>query len=230
MGELGPSSTLVSRATSAATSLMRSRITAFSMRSAAQVASASRLLVSISRCSLARSSCDCRNCLSSCAFSRAGFRLPARARARRPPVRRACRLRRVSTVRASLRKLSEAYSRSARKRPCSSRCADQFLHAAVEDFGFGGLRHQLTFELGEAVAEGFGLARALRRAGVWPARPRRCRVPRRSCRSLVSLLVAFDLALEHLDLGAQRDELDALAVGGQRSCRESYGVILASSA
>src|SRR5439155_27184770 len=40
IGEFGPSSALVRRATSAATSLRRSRSTAFSMRSLAQVVSA----------------------------------------------------------------------------------------------------------------------------------------------------------------------------------------------
>ena len=59
MVEPGPSSTLVSRATSAATSLMRSRSTAFSMRSVAQVVSTSRFMATISSCSLERSACDC---------------------------------------------------------------------------------------------------------------------------------------------------------------------------
>ena len=34
---------------------------------------------------------------------------------------------------------------------------DQVLHTPIEGFGFGGLRCQLMFEVGEAAAEGFGL-------------------------------------------------------------------------
>ena len=55
IGEPGPSSAAVRRATSAATSLMRSRKSAFSTRSAAQSISASRCIFAISACSWSRS-------------------------------------------------------------------------------------------------------------------------------------------------------------------------------
>ena len=59
----------MSRATSAATSLMRSRNSAFSTRSAAHVDSVSRRIDAISPCSLARSSIAAANCASSWTIS-----------------------------------------------------------------------------------------------------------------------------------------------------------------
>ena len=56
IGEFGPSSCIASLATSAAMSLMRSRSSAFSMRSVAQELSACCWIALMSRCSLARSS------------------------------------------------------------------------------------------------------------------------------------------------------------------------------
>ena len=70
IGEFGPSSCIASLATSAAMSLMRSRSSAFSMRSVAQELSACCWIALMSRCSLARSSRATRSCSSTAAFSR----------------------------------------------------------------------------------------------------------------------------------------------------------------
>ena len=69
IGEPGPSRAEVRRVTSAATSLMRSRNSAFSTRSVAQVDSASRFIVPTSRCTLLRSSIAAASCASSWAIS-----------------------------------------------------------------------------------------------------------------------------------------------------------------
>ena len=69
----GPSSCIASLATSAAISLMRSRSSAFSMRSVAQELSACCWIALMSRCSLARSSRATRSCSSTAAFSARSF-------------------------------------------------------------------------------------------------------------------------------------------------------------
>ena len=73
IGEFGPSSCIASLATSAAMSLMRSRSSAFSMRSVAQELSACCWIALMSRCSLARSSRAMRSCSSTAAFSARSF-------------------------------------------------------------------------------------------------------------------------------------------------------------
>ena len=73
IAEFGPSSWIASFATSAAMSLMRSRNSAFSMRSVAQELSACCWIALMSRCSLARSSRAMRSCSSTAAFSAAQF-------------------------------------------------------------------------------------------------------------------------------------------------------------
>ena len=85
IGEFGPSSWIASLATSAAMSLMRSRSSAFSMRSVAQELSACCWIALMSRCSLARSSRATRSCSSTAAFSLRSFSIAGR---RLPPLER----------------------------------------------------------------------------------------------------------------------------------------------
>ena len=93
------------------------------------------------------------------------------------------------------------------------------MRAAAEDFGFGGLRHQLLFEFGRAPAEVFDLAALFgeflgRRLELEPL-------------GIAAVFHGLDLfagfgepVLERLDLGLQRDDFDLLRVGERRSLVE----------
>ena len=150
----GPSSALVSRATSAATSLMRSRSSAFSTRSDAQDASASRFIVAISRCSLVALFLRVLELLlERRAFPSFRLSIAERWRPRARRARRAGRLRSCARSSSSLRSVLESYSRSVRQPALLVEAGHQFLHAPAENFGFRGLRDELAFELGDAIGQ-----------------------------------------------------------------------------
>ena len=149
----GPSSTEVRRATSAATSLMRSRSSAFSTRSDAQVASASRFIAETSRCSLARSSRARSSWLSASVFSARSASVAVAvaaldgaellAQIGLDPARRI-------DIDAQLVALALAVGEQARL------LGQPHFHvgdAAAHDLGFGGLRRELALELADAGAE-----------------------------------------------------------------------------
>ena len=158
IGELGPSSAEASRATSAATSLMRSRNSEFSTRSEAQASSVSRFILPRSRASRSRSS---RRALQ-LALQLRLFRLE-------PLVRGACAgvelgdrgaqvafgLARGFDLAVDLAELEFALGEQAR---LLAEPVLQIVGAAAENFGFGGLRRQLLLELADAAAEILDLA------------------------------------------------------------------------
>ena len=221
IGEAGPSSVAVSRATSAATSLMRSRRSAFSTRSFAHVLSASCFMAAISRCSLARSSLDCLSCSSIEAFSARiasvarRWRFSASASAARSSEFDLLCVRRLIAQavggefaigeKASLLVQPRVSSATRRARTSDSvNCAMSCRSSSV-DAGAGLLRSAAL--LSELMAQRFTSAVLLRR---------------RSCRSWVSMLIAFDLSLQGVGFGPQRDQFNALAVGLTSSCRENW--------
>ena len=97
--------------------------------------------------------------------------------------------------------------------------AFELLHAAAEDFGFGGLRDQRAFELADAVAKLLDLAALVVELGGRVAGVLALAVE--PVADLAGFLLVFvDAVLERIDLGAQRHDLDALAVGMDRALVE----------
>src|SRR5262249_51303761 len=91
----------------------------------------------------------------------------------------------------------------------------ELLHPALEDLGFRGLRKEMPLELVNTAAEHVGAGALVddqpaRRLGFGAsgAKPR--------IELLGFDLVGLDLAMQRLDLGAQRNQLDALTVSGLR--------------
>ena len=154
IGEFGPSSAEASRATSAATSLMRSRSKAFSTRSDAQVSSASRFIAARSRASRSRSSVvrpssDCNWAFSALSFS--ARRTGAAVELGDGGAQVVFGLARGHfDFAAHLIELEFALVEQPR---LFAEAVFQILGAAAENFGFRGLRHQLLFEFGDAAAE-----------------------------------------------------------------------------
>src|SRR6266568_1004884 len=133
IGESGPSSVAVSRATSAATSSMRSRSTAFSMRSYAPTFSPSRFTAAISRCSLSRSSWDRLSSFSISDFSVLSVSIATRLR---------------SCAWASWARSSASILQQARLLVASR---GELLETRAERLRFCRLSHELPIELGDTV-------------------------------------------------------------------------------
>ena len=216
IGEFGPSSCIASLATSAAISLMRSRSSAFSMRSVAQELSACCWIALMSRCSLARSSRAIRSCSSTAAFSAFSFSSAGHYAA-------------VGEVDFVAQFLGGAFGGLFRlaqlivlivalgqKLALGGKARFQVVDAVAEHFGFLDLDDQLAIEIGDPLAQvldpaarlgefarrGFGLAALL-------FEPR--------LRGGEFLFGVADAVLQRVDLGAHRDQLDLAALGRHRT-------------
>ena len=215
IGEFGPSSTTVICAIWAATSLMRSRSSAFSTRSEAQEASASRFIEAISLVRRARSDCARSSSFSSSVFSE-------------------CRLRGRFLV--ALVSMSAIFPR---RSDSDARAEFEFGAQAVAfAFALGeqaALLVQPRVHVLCALGERFRVRHLLVRAAARADRPAcrdfrrgrarstiprwRRRRPRAGCRAgggfLDFAFIVADAVAQGFDLRLERDQFDLLAVGGR---------------
>jgi len=87
----------------------------------------------------------------------------------------------------------------------------QFLRATAEDFGFYRLPNELTFEIGDTIGQVADLA-ALGVEQIAGCRGIEAFTAETVLRGLELAFAVVDAILQRINLGAQRDQLDALAV------------------
>src|SRR5262249_6340713 len=148
--ELGPSSAMVSRATSAAMSLMCSRSRASSTRSDAEVDSASRLSAATSCCRRERSS-----------LSWAGWALGRVPSAPGAPARFALAVSGRCDRGDLAAHLAQRAFALGQRAALLGEPRLEVLQAPAQDLGVGGLRHQRALKLGHPRAETFDPAALL---------------------------------------------------------------------
>ena len=230
IGEFGPSSAEASRATSAATSLMRSRSRAFSTRSEAQDSSVSRLWCASSRARRARSSLACASSACSCERSvseRFGRGAGAAVEFGKAARRSASVLRAVSISRVRWRSSVSFCVRSLR---LIGQAVFQIHGAAAEDFGFGGLRDKLLLEFGRRAGRDFRPWCAPRSSSCVAALSSRRSASRRSSTALTSSPASVSRSLSASTWVLQRHDLDLLARRPAIERSSSSPISLASSA
>ena len=164
IAEFGPSSCIASLATSAAMSLMRSRNSAFSMRSVAQELSACCWIALMSRCSLARSSRASAKLLLDRGLLAAQL-LDRRANCRRstaPRSRCAIPVTMRSAVVVGLLELIVLVFALGEQLALRREPRFEIVDAVAEHLGFLDLDDQLPVEIGDALAQVFDAAARLR--------------------------------------------------------------------